>query len=162
MIRVADLFGYFGNRTLCVRKKSCGFVHTDFPQPSGYILSIYASKIVFQAGFTDRKAFCNLPYRNVLAKIIGKDLCCSFCNFNLRFRVEAAGFRRPDFHVEKPVDKFKRIDLQMEGRRSFRKPPEFLKYIFQFAVRFVDICFMVLLNNSDYLEKACKYGQITG
>ena len=84
LIRVADLFGYFGNRTLCVRKKSCGFVHTDFPQPGGYILSIYASKIVFQAGFTDRKAFCNLPYRNVLAKIIGKDLRCPFCNFNLR------------------------------------------------------------------------------
>ena len=85
----------------------------------------------------------NLPYRNVLAKIIGKDLRCPFCNFNLRFRVEAAGFRRPDFHVEKPVEKFKRIDLQMEDRRPFRKPPEVLKYIFQFTIRFVDICLMI-------------------
>ena len=84
-------------------------------------MSIYASKIVFQTGFTDRKAFCNLPYRNVLAKIIRENLRCPFCNFNLRFRVEAAGFRRPDFHVKKPVEKFKHIDLQMEGRGLFRR-----------------------------------------
>ena len=74
---------------------------------------------------------------------IRKELCRPFCNFNLRFRVEAAGFRRPDFHVEKPVEKFKRIDLQMEDRRPFRKPPEVLKYIFQFTIRFVDICLMI-------------------
>ena len=28
-------------------------------------------------------------------------------------------------------------------RRPFRKPPEVLKYIFQFTIRFVDICLMI-------------------
>lgn len=70
LIRISHLFRYFSDGPFCIGEQPGCFVHTDFPQPSRYILPIYASEIILQASFTDREAFRNLPYRDVLAKII--------------------------------------------------------------------------------------------
>lgn len=139
LIGIAHLFRYFGDGIFCASEKLSSFFHARFPKPGRDILAIDAAKVIFQAGFTDGEAFCNLANGNVSAQIARKDLRRSFCKLDLYFCVEAAGFWRPDFCAEKMVQKFKGMELQIKIRWMFRKPPELLKQQRQIAVGFVDV-----------------------
>ena len=78
LIGIAHLFRYFSDGIFCAGEKLSSFFHARFPKPGRDILAIDAAKVIFQAGFTDGEAFCNLANGNVLAQLVRKDLRRSF------------------------------------------------------------------------------------